>query len=226
MSTLSYLLTTLALAAVSTALAKADTPDASQIGITAVDYRGSGCPDGSIATNLAADAQAITLIFSSFSVDTSTRGGRPMRKVCAINITLGTAPGWQFTLFGVDLRGYASLQAGSVGVQRIVHSFGRGTDKAIGRQRLVGPFDNNFMNHSDLPLADLEWSPCDHARSHKFKLQAAIVVRPKLGFQDSDGELDPQKIAGPQFPFGYMTLDSLDGGLVHTYQVAWRRCNP
>ena len=201
----------------------ADAPSTHPSGIESISYRGTGCPEGSVAANLAPDAQTMTLIFSSFAVDTSTRSGRPMRKVCAINIAMRTEPGWQFTLFGVDVRGYANIQAGAVGVQQVLHSFGEGDGQSIGRQQLIGPFDNNFSSHSELPLAAVEWSPCDSGRHRRFHLRASITVRPRLGFRDSDGEQDDAG-KGPSFPYGYMTVDSIDGGMVQQYQVAWRRC--
>jgi len=201
----------------------ADAATAHPSGIEGIDYRGTGCPEGSVAANLAPDAQTMTLIFSAFAVDTSTRSGRPMRKVCVINIAMGTEPGWQFTLFGVNVRGYANIQSGAVGVQQVLHSFGQGSGQAIGRQQLIGPFDNNFSSYSELPLAAAEWSPCDSGRHRRFHLRTSITVRPRLGFRDSDGEQDDGG-KGPNFPYGYMTIDSIDGGMVQQYQVGWRRC--
>lgn len=195
-----------------------------QLGIRAISYRGTGCPQGSVVSDLASDGQAMTLLFSQFGVDTSTRGGWPMRKACNIDLTMATAPGWQYSLVGVDIRGYANLQPGVVGVQKVAYTFGRQNKRAVDRLRLVGPFDDNFANHSDIGIFDSEWSPCSRrAPISRFTLRVVINVRPQRGFSDDDGDTDGRQ-RGAVYPFGFMTVDALDGGIVHRYQIAYRRC--
>ncbi|MEN9835429.1 MAG: hypothetical protein RL011_1622 [Pseudomonadota bacterium] len=218
-----------ALSLISTAKALAlGYPPPDQIGIAEVNYRGTGCPTGSVASNVASDGQAMTLVFSQFGVDTSVRGGWPMRKGCNIELTLRRQPGWQYSLIGVDIRGYANLQAGAVGVQKVAYSFGRMTKRAVDRLRIVGPFDDNFANHSDIGLGDGEWSPCGQdAQVSRLLLRVAVNVRPQRGFTDDDGDSDNGRrgtAAGMVLPSGYMAVDAVDGGIVHRYQLAWRRC--
>jgi len=205
----------------------AASPPPAQVGIASISYRGSGCPPGSVATSIAPDAQAMTLIFAQFGVDTSTRAGWPMRKGCNIELMLRSLPGWQYSVVGVDIRGYANLEAGVVGVQKVAYSFGRPNVRAVDRLRIVGPFNDNFANHADIGLGDNEWSPCGRQSPgtpvNRMLLRVAINVRPQRGFTDDDGDNDPSR-RGTVFPSGYMTVDAVDGGIVHRYQLAWRRC--
>ncbi len=195
-----------------------------QLGIRGISYRGSGCPQGSVVSDLASDGQAMTLLFSQFGVDTSTRGGWPVRKACNIELTMGTAPGWQYSLVGVDIRGYANLQPGVVGVQKVAYTFGRQNKRTVDRLRLVGPFDDNFANHSDIGVFDSEWSPCSRrAPMSRLTLRVVINVRPQRGFSDEEGDADGSQ-RGVVYPFGFMALDALDGGIVHRYQIAYRKC--
>jgi hypothetical protein len=194
------------------------------LGITAVSYRGTGCPSGSVGSDLASDGQAMTLVFSQFGVDTSTRGGWPMRKACNVELTIRSQVGWQYSLVGVDLRGYANLEPGVIGVQKVAYSFGRQGKRAVDRLRLVGPYDDNFANHADIDLMDREWSPCSRrAPLSRLFLRVIVNVRPQRGFSDDDWEFDGSR-RGEVFPSGYMTVDSLDGAIVHRYQIAYRRC--
>ena len=204
--------------------APVSTPAPAVIGIASVSYQGTGCPTGSVATSLAPDSQAMTMIFAQFGVDTSVRRGWPMRKVCNIELTMNGQPGWQYSIIAVDIRGYANLQAGAVGVQKIAYSFGRQNKRFVDRLRLVGPYDNNFANHADFGTSDSEWSPCSRVASfNRLMLKVAVNVRPRGGFTDEDGDIDGGK-RDVVYPSGYMAVDAVDGGIVHRYQLTWRRC--
>ncbi len=198
-----------------------DQPPRGEVTIGRVDYRGNGCKDGSAVYNISPDGKAMTVLFADYVVDSSARRGRPARKICDLDVQLNIPDGWSFSVFAVDVRGYASLQPGVVGVQKVFASFGRIQPQQIGRQRLVGPYDDNYVNHSEVGLEAAEWSRCNTGRTQKFNLKTAVTVRPQAGFNDEDGDNDG---GTGTFPSGFMTIDSLDGRLVHVYGIAWKRC--
>lgn len=209
--------------AVITDVATADEFPGQDVSIQSFNYRGTGCKQGTVASNVASDGKAMTLIFSDYIVDSSARDGRPARKACDIDVKLKTPSGWSFAVFGVQIRGFASIEPGAVGVQQSASSFGARPPQAIGRVKLNGAFDGDYENFTDLPLTTVEWSPCGVDRIRNFNLKTFITVRPKNGFRDNDGDNDNPN-AGHNLPQGMMTIDSLDGNLEHQYTIAWRRC--
>ena len=205
-------------------LAQSEMPP-SGFGIIAVDYRGTGCTRGTVTTSVAADAQAFTVMFSDYAIDTSARGGRPGRKVCILDLGLRVPPGWSLAVNGVQMRGYAAIQAGALGVAKALVSFGRMVHQEIGRQRLVGPFQDNFSLETNLPLDQAEWTLCRRGREPRLNIRTSITVRPRLRFLDTDGEVD-NPAQGRGFPFGLLTVDAVDGSIAQLYRISWRRCGP
>ena len=55
-----------ALAALFAGSAYAQAPDPSQVYIRGINFAGSGCPAGSVSTNVAPDAKAFTLLFDQY----------------------------------------------------------------------------------------------------------------------------------------------------------------
>ena len=218
-----WILATGVILAVITDVATADEFPGQEVSIQGFTYRGTGCKQGSVASNIATDGKAMTVLFSDYIVDTSPRDGRPARKACDIDVKLKTPSGWSFAVFGVQVRGYASIEAGAVGVQQSASGFGSRPPQAIGRLKLDGAFDGDYENFTDMPLTAVEWSPCGQDRVRNFNLKTFITVRPKNGFRDTDGDNDTGG-SGQVFPKGMMTIDSLDGSLEHQYTIAWRRC--
>ena len=200
-------------------------PPAGQFGLEALTYRGSGCRSGTVASSITADAQAFTLLFSDYLVDTSPRDGRPARRACDVDVTMKVPAGWSFTIFGLQIRGYASLESGAIGVQKAASSFGARRPQEVGRVRLEGPYDGDYQLYSKLALNAVEWSRCGgRDRTRRFNLKTAITVRPKRGFDDHQGDSDNPGL-GRDLPRGMLTVDAIDGALLHRYQIAWRRCD-
>lgn len=196
--------------------------EAQEFRMTQIDYRGSGCRPGSVATQISPDAQAFTMIFSDFSVDNSNRSGRPERKACVIDIRMAFPRGWSFALYGVQVRGYAAIEEGAIGVIKSLSSFGGRPHQEIGKTRIPGHYDENFEQFSSLPLDQVEWSACGPDRQRRFNVKTAIVVRPQKGYSDADGDRDPQD--GSNHPRGTISVDSIDGGIAQKFHVAWKRC--
>jgi hypothetical protein len=196
--------------------------EAREFRLSQIDYKGTGCQPGSVVTQISEDAQAFTMIFSDFSVDNSDRAGRPERRACVIDVRMAFPRGWAFALYGVQVRGYAAIESGAVGVIKSLSSFGARPHQEIGKTRLVGPFDENFEQFSSLPLPEVEWSGCGPDRQRRFNIKTAIVVRPQRGYSDNDGDTDPSD--GSKHPRGTISIDSIDGGIAQKFFVAWRRC--
>src|SRR5256885_1642899 len=84
----------------STVLAQ-DFPDPRQVTIKSISYQGLGCDQGSVAADLSEDAKAFTLLFDSFTVESSVDEPRA-QKSCALDLVLKVPAGWAYSLFSLD----------------------------------------------------------------------------------------------------------------------------
>lgn len=176
--------------------------------IRSISYAGTGCPAGTVAQNVSADAQAFTLLFDSFVAQTAP--GLPpteSRKNCTLNIDLAVPPSWSYSIFTVDYRGYANLEPGVTGIQKSTYYF-QGQRNQINLQTtIVGPQARDYSLRDTLGLQATEWSPCGGTRALNINAQ----VRVEKPFNRPQAS-------------GLMTIDSIDGEVKLIYGLAWRRC--
>ena len=192
----------------------AESPNPNEILIEKVNYNGNGCRPGSVASRLAPDAQAFTLMFDNYVVDTSKKpttgendpdvpyDPNPRHRGCHLVLDIRVPPGWSFALFNVDVRGYAQLEPKAVGIQRTAYLF-RGGENEISRMELKGPTADDYFHRTTSSLDKLEFSPCE-GKTRKLVVKTDIRVKGK----------------------GLMTVDSTDGEFKQLYSILWRRCPP
>lgn len=186
-----------------------EAPNPSQVYIRNILANGSGCPIGSVGSDISPDAKAFTLTFSEYAAEIGP--GIPLsesRKNCQLSVAMNIPGGWSYTLLKVDYRGFAALDAGVVGQQRSTYYFqgasGRTNSGAL-FTNIYGPTSRDFTISDDVEISDFVWSPCGVTRS--LNINTEVRVSGRNGMR------------------GYITQDSIDGELSHTYRIAWRRCS-
>jgi hypothetical protein len=186
-----------------------ESPNPSQVYIRNITANGSGCPIGSVGSDISPDAKAFTLTFSEYAAEIGP--GIPLsesRKNCQLGVAMNIPSGWSYTLLKVDYRGFAALDAGVVGQQRSTYYFqgasGRTNSGAL-FTNIYGPTSRDFTISDDVEIQDFVWSPCGVTRSLNINTEV--------------------RVSGRSGTRGYITQDSIDGELSHTYRIAWRRCS-
>ncbi len=186
--------------------ANADAPD--YVRVKSIAYNGSGCPVGSVATNVASDRQAFTLLFDQYIAEVGPGVPfRERRKNCQINLDLDFPSGWSYTIFTVDYRGYAALERGTKASQQASYYFQGQGQTATLKTVLTGPTDRNFNIRDTLGLAALVWSPCGDRRALNINSQVLA---------DNTGAGSKRAL---------ITTDSIDGELSLVYGIKWTRCH-
>lgn len=175
--------------------------------IDSIVWAGSGCPAGSVSSNVSDDNQAFTLLFDEYIAEIGPFvSKREKRKNCTINIDLSYPQGWSFSIFKVDYRGFASLDRGVKGTQKSTYYF-QGSSNSISMQsNFYGPTDEDYVASDSLGLSALVWSPCGENRSLNINSQVRLDNR--------------RNVNGS----GIMTLDSIDGNIKQIYHIKWKRC--
>lgn len=175
--------------------------------VRSINFAGSGCPGGSVATNVSPDRQAFTLLFDQYIAEVGPGvSAREKRKNCVVNIDLDFPQGWTYTLFTVDYRGYLDLAHSMVGTQQTSYYFQGSSATARLASNISGPVARDYQIRDNLAVTSLVWSPCGASRSLNMNTEVRID-----NSRNSRGQ-------------GIMTLDSIDGQLKHIYGIQWRRC--
>jgi len=173
-----------------------------------ITYAGSGCPAGSVGSDVASDLRAFTLLFDQYQANVGP--GIPLnqkRKNCQINLNLEIPNGWSYTLFTVDTRGYVSLEPGVRALQQSLYYF-QGQMRSGRLQTVVyGPADRNYAARDQIPMENQVWSPCGAARSLNINTEVRV-----------DNSAAPYRQ-------GMITVDSIDGQFKQIYGLQWRRCS-
>ncbi|MGE0174714.1 MAG: DUF4360 domain-containing protein [Oligoflexales bacterium] len=178
-----------------------DAPNPGEIQIQGVTYDGIGCPQGSVGLDIAADAEAFTLIFDDYIVEQEGPGVN--QRHCNLKVNFQPPVGWQFALFSVQVRGYANLDPGVVGVQKLrVNTQGPVLDVEM---KVGGPLDDDYMVAEDALLQNIKWSKCQGAPED---IKVVSVT----------------KVKGKPNSRGLLTVDSIDGSISQEYGLAWRKC--
>jgi hypothetical protein len=175
--------------------------------VRSINFAGSGCPAGSVATNVSPDRQAFTLLFDSYIAEVGQGvSPREKRKNCVVNVDLDFPSGWTYTFFTVDYRGYVDLASSMVGTQQTSYYFQGSSATARLASNISGPAARDYQIRDNLAITSLVWSPCGASRSLNMNTEVRI-----------DNSRNPRGQ-------GIMTLDSIDGQLKHIYGIRWRRC--
>lgn len=185
--------------------ALAQRPDPRQVYVNSIAFAGSGCPAGTVAGSVSADAAAFNLVFDSFIAEAGP--GVPFsesRKTCMINLDLHVPSGWSYAVSSVETRGYAALQGGTSATQTLRYYFAGSATSGALQGTITGPRDSGYVLRDQVGLASQVWSPCNVSRSLNINLAVRV--------QASGGR------------HGLVTVDEIDGGYSNHYFLSFRRC--
>ncbi|KAI1962364.1 hypothetical protein LOZ58_002703 [Ophidiomyces ophidiicola] len=184
-----------------------DKPDADKINIVGVTYGGTGCPQGSARSVISDDRETITLIFDKY---VATVGPNvPLednRKNCQVNLKLNYPGGYQYSVLGVDYRGYARLDRGVEGTHKTNYYYSGETDDFALSTNFHGPTEGDFLLHDESDQVSRNWSPCGSTRGLNINSQVRVSNN-----RDRNAS-------------GILTNDSIDADFRQIFRIRWRRC--
>ncbi len=174
--------------------------------INNIQSLGTGCPQGTVASNISEDQQAFTLTFSEYFAEVGPAVGRTVeQKTCRIKFDTEQDAGWEYAILAVSYRGFASLEAGVNGQQKL--RFGGLGKEAETVMDLSGPYDDNYINTQEVGLSKIKWSGCKDNKQKDFAINGSIVLN-----------------SSNDTAQGLFTVDSVDGEIRQEYELLWRSC--
>ena len=198
----------LVLGALFTTNAFGQAPNPNEVYVENINVNGTGCPEGSVTTDISEDAKAFTLLFSEFMAQTYD-GALPSekRKNCQITLNLKIPQGWQYSVLDVQYQGYVNLDRGVRGFQTSTYYFqGDARRRATARSNFRGPIARDFLLSDKVGFSSVVWSKCGVNRA--LNINASVGVSNTRPTQN-----------------GLITIDSVDGEIKQKYALRWKRCS-
>ncbi len=178
--------------------------------IKKLQSNGSGCPIGSVASNISDDKKSFTLTFSDFVAEAAPNGSyAAARKNCVMTLVLDVPAGWQYSIASFYYRGFMQLDAGMKAEHSTDYFFeGQGLTNKFGSTQ-SGPYANDYVYSDDVGLASSVWSPCQESR--------ALNINTKIRVWNTD----PSKFPNGR---GVIANDSVDSQIRQVWGLTWKRC--
>lgn len=170
---------------------------------------GDGCPAGSSSINISEDREAFTVSFSQFFVQKGP-GTEPgdRRKFCRAVFDTEHDPNWEYAVLAVNVRGFVNLDPNVVGTQEL--AFGVRGAEYTAQKQFWGPTTEDYVHGESVAFGNGRWSGCKARASNRVK---DFVVRATADLR-----------GGGRNAAGLLTVDSVDGALVQSYELVWRQC--
>ncbi|WP_413287860.1 DUF4360 domain-containing protein [Bdellovibrio sp. HCB337] len=206
----------LVLLATEVALGQTELPPSAKI--LSVQTGGAGCEATNTAVSLAPDLQAISVLFSDFTLEVGAGTARPndgqQVKNCQIRVEIETPAGWSLAVKSVDYRGFAHLPAGASARHRFSYRTDGMPPAMLREAPMQGPFTDNYFFRLEQPLKERIHTPCGPPNI-RLRLGTHMVLYYPVGAAKRTGE--PRETA-------MLSLDSADVSLQQDFQLEWKRC--
>lgn len=179
--------------------------------IKKIQANGSGCPIGSVATNIGDDKKSFTLTFSDFVAETGPNMPySAARKNCTLTMVLDVPAGWQYSIASYYYRGFMQLDSGIKAEHSVDYYFeGQGLTNRFGTTQ-SGPYAADYVFNDDVGLASSVYSPCQESRALNINAKIRIYNSNPSGFPNSRGVI---------------ANDSVDGQIRQVWGLTWKRCS-
>jgi len=183
-----------------------EAPPAGTVKINKVSYGGTGCPQGTMSTQISDDRSVVTLIFDAYIA--SIGPGIAItenRKNCQLNVELLYPGGFQYSILSADYRGYASVQKGVTGTLKSTYYFSGQQAQSSTEYTFVGPANGDYTKHDEADSTSVVWSPCGAA--------GLLNINSQVRLSSTNTSAT-----------GILTTDSTDLKFKQVVYVAWQKC--
>ncbi|KAF1955096.1 hypothetical protein CC80DRAFT_517280 [Byssothecium circinans] len=184
-----------------------DAPPPGQVTIRGVTYGGTGCPQGTMSTQISSDRTTMTLIFDSYIASIGPGVAvTENRKNCQLNVEVLYPGGFQFSVLSADYRGYAAIQKGVEGTLKSTYYFSGQTDQSSTQYVFKGPVTGDYLKHDEANSTSIVWSPCGSTGMLNINSQVRLTSGTSSSAQ------------------GLLTTDSTDLKFTQKVYVQWQAC--
>jgi hypothetical protein len=189
----------------------ADAPDPQDIQIISASFSGSGCPQGTVSTNISPDKTVITFGFDAFQTYIGP-GLSPIErsKNCQLHLQLKYPGGFQFSILESTYHGYAQLEAGVTGNFYSTYYFSQDARATTTTQTSIqggGIWEQGqvYTKADQVPTASYIFSPCG--------ANGILNINNRIALTSTNSSA-----------FGLITDDDATVAFTQQVNIAWRSC--
>ena len=146
-----------------------------QTNLGRVSYSGSACPAQSVSVRLSNNKNLLKINFKKYSVDTSGKNRKNLRKKCNIIIPIQVKKGWSVSLISANYYGKQTLPSGSYSNVTTAYSFA-GKRGVKFHTSFKGPNHKTYNLHDPLSNFANVWSKC--GGTAKIRINSSVLVKP------------------------------------------------
>ncbi|KAJ4364091.1 hypothetical protein N0V83_009546 [Neocucurbitaria cava] len=183
-----------------------DAPPAGQVTIRGVSYGGTGCPQGTMSSQISSDRSVVTLIFDSYIASIGPGiAVTEQRKNCQLNVDLQYPGGFQYSILSADYRGYSAIQKGVSGTLKSTYYFSGQTAQTSTEYDFTGPANGDYLKHDEADSTSIVWSPCGAS--------GMLNINSQVRLTSTNASAT-----------GLLTTDSTDLKFTQVVYVQWQKC--
>jgi hypothetical protein len=183
-----------------------DAPPAGSVKIRSVGYGGTGCPQGTMSSQISNDRTVVTLIFDAYIASIGPGiSVTESRKNCQLNIDLDYPGGFQYSILSADYRGYSAIQKGVTGTLKSTYYFSGQTAQSSTTYKFEGPITGDYLKHDEADSTSIVWSPCGAA--------GMLNINSQVRLESTVSSAT-----------GLLTTDSTDLKFKQVVYVQWQKC--
>jgi hypothetical protein len=189
----------------------ADAPDPQDIQIVSASFSGSGCPQGTVSTNISPDKTVITFGFDAFQTYIGP-GLSPIErsKNCQLHLQLKYPGGFQFSILESTYHGYAQLETGVTGNFYSTYYFSQDARATTTTQTSIqggGIWEQGqvYTKADQVPTASYIFSPCG--------ANGILNINNRIALTSTNPAA-----------FGLITDDDATVAFTQQVNIAWRSC--
>jgi hypothetical protein len=174
---------------------------------SAVKANGSGCPAGSVQTQVSPDQTALTVLFSEYTAHVLPGDLANTRKACTTTLPIRVPSGFTWGVTSTTYRGFAEMNDGVTAYQGASYFFQGGTRTARAETTLQ-PDDTGYWALTD-QFENVSWAPCDSSANLVITSSLRLQVPNPTGIQGiSQASMDTQdtKLDSVNFKPGDMKI--------------------
>ncbi|EOA86682.1 hypothetical protein ACJQWK_08419 [Exserohilum turcicum] len=184
-----------------------EAPPPGQVKIRGVSYGGTGCPQGTVSSQISSDRTVMTLIFDSYiaSIGPSV-AVTEQRKNCQLNVDIEYPGGFQYSILSADYRGYSNIEKGVTGTLKSTYYFSGQTAQSSTQYTFEGPVTGDYLKHDEADSTSVVWSPCGTT--------GMLNINSQVRLTSTNSKAT-----------GILTTDSTDLKFTQVVYVQWQKCN-
>ncbi|KAF1936580.1 hypothetical protein EJ02DRAFT_459422 [Clathrospora elynae] len=183
-------------------------PPAGTVTIRGVTYGGTGCPQGTVSSQISSDRTIMTLIFDSYIASIGPGiAVTEQRKNCQLNVDIAYPGGFQYSILSADYRGYSSIQKGVQGTLKSTYYFSGQTDQTSTSYVFDGPTNGDYLKHDEADNTSIVWAPCG--------TDGMLNINSQVRLTSTNNSAT-----------GLLTTDSTDLKFTQVVYVQWQKCTP